>query len=186
MCWNYGADFDIFLTSYQLLLWFFIVTYWPATGCLHNSNAEGLSEGRVDQNVSLHKHLNINKSTKFNMTSQINAHPWIPGKCIPTTNPNSHHYMYNLFLWKQVYKKGEILKYTIHVLTLQVNKQIKGFYTQMPFFTKYRNDNKEHKLIDDQNAFWFKLHNAKIYYMISVKFGPHNSPFSKCFRYPVC
>lgn len=71
------------------------------------------------------------------------------------TNPNSHYYMYNLFLWKQVYKKGEILKYTI--LTLQVNKQMKGFYTQMPFFTKYRNDNKEHKLIDDQNAFWFKV-----------------------------
>lgn len=62
--------------------------------------------------------------------------------------------MYNLFLWKQVYKKGEILKYTI--LTLQVNKQMKGFlHFQMPFFTKYRNDNKEHKVIDDQNAFWF-------------------------------
>lgn len=53
-----------------------------------------------------------------------------------------------------LYKKGEILKYT--TLTLQVNKQMKGFlHFQMPFFTKYRNDNKEHKLIDDQNAFWF-------------------------------
>lgn len=178
MCWNYGADFDIFLTSYQLLLWFFIVTYWPATGCLHNSNAEGLSEGRVDQNVSLHKHLNINKSTQFNMTSQINAHPWIPGKCIPTTNPNSHYYMYNLFLWKQVhvYKKGEILKYTI--LTLQVNKQMKGFlHFQMPFFTKYRNDNKEHKVIDDQNAFWFNCTMQRsttcIWYQSNL-IGPHN------------
>lgn len=65
-----------------------LVTYWPATGCLHYSNAEGLSEGCVDQNVSLYKHLNINKSTQFNKCPYMN-------KCIPAINLNNHHYMYN-------------------------------------------------------------------------------------------
>lgn len=77
-----------FFDKLSIIAVIFLVTYWPATGCLHYSNAEGLSEGCVDQNVSLYKHLNINKSTQFNKCPYMN-------KCIPATNLNNHHYMYN-------------------------------------------------------------------------------------------
>lgn len=77
-----------FFDKLSIIAVIFLVTYWPATGCLHYSNAEGLSEGCVDQNVSLYKHLNINKSTQFHKCPYMN-------KCIPATNLNNNHYMYN-------------------------------------------------------------------------------------------
>lgn len=123
MCWNYIADFDIFLTSYQLLLWYF----WWLTDPQQAASTIAMQKASVrDVLIRMSPCTSTWISTKA--FSLINAHTWInafqPQTSTVIITCITDQWL--LFPWKQVYKKCEILKYIkiINITSKSANKGI--------------------------------------------------------------